>query len=256
MALLAALSDYRRSRAARKTVRKLKQLRTRTSRAGYTLRSFDRHRCIFVHIPKCAGVSVCRSLFGDYGAGHYPIRVFQEVFEPPLFDSYFKFAFVRNPWDRLLSAYRFLSQGGFNETDRRWARRYLSPYREFGEFVRDWVTPDNIASWIHFRPQVDFLSLANGKSGVDFVGRYEQLDADFRRVCERIGVKNRLLHLNSNGHRGEDYRPAYDTETRAIVAEVYGRDIAALGYDFDDDDIIPAACAPSQEHGKQNDAED
>lgn len=255
MALPAALSDYRRSRAARKTVRKLKQLRIHTSPAGYTLRSFDRQRCIFVHIPKCGGVSVCRSLFGDYGAGHYPIRVFQEVFEPPLFDSYFKFAFVRNPWDRLLSAYRFLRRGGFNETDRRWARRHLSPYRAFGEFVRGWVTPDNVASWIHFKPQVEFLSLANGQSGVDFVGRYEQLDADFRRVCERLGVKNRLLHLNSHGHSGQDYRAAYDTETRAIVADVYREDIAALGYGFDGSVTTPAAGA-SQEHGKQHDAED
>lgn len=255
MALLAALSDYRRSRAARKTVGKLKQLRTRISPAGYTLRSFDRQRCIFVHIPKCAGVSVCRSLFGDYGAGHYPISVFQEVFEPPLFDSYFKFAFVRNPWDRLLSAYRFLRRGGFNETDRRWARRHLAPYRDFREFVHGWVTPDNIASWIHFRPQVDFLSLANGKSGMDFVGRYEQLHTDFRRVCERLGVDNRLLHLNSDGHSDEDYRAAYDTETRAIVAEVYRRDIAALAYCFDGG-MIPAARAASQKHGKQHDAKD
>lgn len=256
MALLAALSDYRRSRAARKTVGKLKQLRTRISPAGYTLRSFDRQRCIFVHIPKCAGVSVCRSLFGDYGAGHYPISVFQEVFEPPLFDSYFKFAFVRNPWDRLLSAYRFLRRGGFNETDRRWARRHLAPYRDFREFVHGWVTPDNIASWIHFRPQVDFLSLANGKSGMDFVGRYEQLHTDFRRVCERLGVDNRLLHLNSYERSDEDYRAAYDTETRAIVAEVYRRDIAALAYCFDGGGMIPAARAASQKHGKQHDAKD
>ena len=64
------------------------------------------------------------------------------------------------------------------------------------------------------------------------------------------------MHLNSDGHSGEDYRAAYDSETRAIVAEVYGRDITALGYCFDDGGTMPAARAASQEHGKQHDAKD
>ena len=252
MHMLSAVSGYRDRRRLQKTVRKLRALRREVSPAGYTLKSFDAHHCIFVHIPKCAGVSVCQSLFGNHGAGHHPIGVFQQVFEPPFFDSCFKFTFVRNPWDRLVSAYEFLQGGGFNDTDRRWARRHLSAYSDFGRFVREWVTPENVSSWIHFRPQTDFLLLPDGRTGVDFIGRFESLEADFSQVCTRLGIQGRLGRFNTRRQRTRDYRAAYDTHTRDIVGEVYARDIAALGYRFEDGDNAPPM---SQEHGEQHHAQ-
>lgn len=243
MSLLSTMADYRKARSAARTVRKLRGLRHRVSPGGYTLASFDQHRCIFIHIPKCAGVSVCRSLFGNYGAGHYPVTTFQQVFDPDSFDRYFKFAFVRNPWDRLLSAWRFLRAGGFNDTDRRWAQRHLSDYRDFGDFVRHWLTPDHAASWVHFKPQTDFLRLADGHCGVDFVGRYECIERDFGHVCRRLGSEARLMRLNQGAADSKDYRDAYDSETRAIVADVYAQDIAGLGYDFDSKGMRPERSA-------------
>jgi len=231
MSLLNSFSRYRTARRNARIVHKLKRLRHNISPAGYTLSSFDRHRCIFVHIPKCAGVSVCQSLFGNQGAGHYPVTTLQKVFGPALFDSYFKFTFVRNPWDRLLSAYEFLRRGGFHAADARWAEQHLSQYRDFGEFVRQWVTPANVASWIHFHPQSGFLSLPDGRTGVDFIGRYENLEADFSRICEQLGIAARLQLLNAGPVR--DYRDAYDRETRRIVDTVYRQDIVSLDYCFD-----------------------
>jgi hypothetical protein len=233
MSLLAGLKDYRKAHAVAKRVRKLRQLRHQLSPGGYTLASFDQYRCIFVHIPKCAGVSICRSLFGNNGAGHHSIATFQQVFDAPSFEHYFKFTFVRNPWDRLLSAWRFLRAGGFNDTDRRWARRHLSEFPDFGTFVRHWLTPENARSWVHFRPQTDFLRLDNGRPGVDFVGRYELIDTDFRQVCDQLGINAPLSTLNVAPAPRRDYRTAYGSESRAIVANVYAQDIGELGYDFD-----------------------
>lgn len=229
--LLRACARYRTARRQARIVGKLQRLRHTVSPSGYTLQSFDRYRCIFVHIPKCAGVSVSRSLFGNLGAGHYPAATLQQVFGAACFESYFRFAFVRNPWDRLLSAYEFLQRGGFHAGDARWAQRHLARYGDFDAFVRGWVSERHVAEWIHFRPQADFLFLPDGDRGVDFIGRYEQLEQDFARVCRRLGIEAGLQQLNRG--RARDYRLAYDSETRAIVERVYRRDIDALGYDFD-----------------------
>ncbi len=99
--------------------RDLEQFRASTRAGPYSLQPFDRLRCIFVHIPKAASVSVCRGLFGELAGGHAHIGVYQLAFSHLEFSSYFKFAFVRNPWDRLFSAYAFLRDGGMDESDRR-----------------------------------------------------------------------------------------------------------------------------------------
>ena len=88
------------------------QLRQLPPHADYGLAPFDQHRCIFVHVPKCAGVSISRSLFGSLVGTHIAMKSFQLIYTEEEFARYFKFAFVRNPWDRLVSAYRFLKRGG------------------------------------------------------------------------------------------------------------------------------------------------
>jgi hypothetical protein len=252
MSLLTVYSRFRAARRNARLVHKLKRLRHEVSPAGYTLTSFDQYRCLFVHIPKCAGVSVCRSLFGNLGAGHYPVATLRQVFGEELFNSYFKFSFVRNPWDRLLSAYEFLKRGGFHAGDARWAGQHLAGYRDFGEFVRAWVTPANVASWVHFRPQTDFLYLPEGRSGVDFIGRYENLAVDFQRICARLGIEAELQLLNTAPVR--DYRDAYDSESRRIVDRVYRRDIVDLDYCFDPG-VPPRDANASEKQGEQHHAE-
>ncbi len=96
-------------------------LAKRVSQFGdYSIEQMYARGCIFIHIPKCAGVSVCQSLFGNLGPGHLTLRQHQEVLDSRTFDSMFKFSFVRNPWDRLVSAFYFLKQGGYNEADANW----------------------------------------------------------------------------------------------------------------------------------------
>jgi hypothetical protein len=224
--------EIRQRYFAAKKIRQLKKLRTHTTAAGYTLRSFDQYRCIFVHIPKCAGVSVCQSLFANLGAGHYPLTTYLKVFSNAEYAQYFKFTIVRNPWDRLLSAYLFLKQGGYNSADRRWGDQYLGVYDNFGDFVRNWVTPDNIRAWVHFLPQTDYLRAPDGATGMDFIGRFENLEADFGQICDRLGIAGRLDKLNIGRGENRSYSEFYDNETRELVAEAYREDIVQLGYRF------------------------
>lgn len=79
---------------------------------SYSFKPFDESKSIFVHIPKCAGVSINKSLYGNLAGGHTTFDEYIIIFEPKCIENYFKFTFVRNPWDRVVSAYFFLQKGG------------------------------------------------------------------------------------------------------------------------------------------------
>jgi len=69
-----------------------------------------------------------------------------------------------------------------------------------------------------------------GEVIVDFVGRYERLQADLDEVGGRLGIPAALPHLNRSSHR--DYREYYTDETRDIVAARFARDLAQFDYRF------------------------
>jgi hypothetical protein len=203
--------------------------------SDYPLKPFDQHRCIFVHIPKCAGISVATTLFHGLGGAHTTIRQYQLVFTKREFDEYFKFTFVRNPWDRLVSAFHFLRAGGMHGADRGWAQANLAQYSDFDDFVRRWVNKTNVmSSWIHFLPQSYFIhDPGSNHPRVDFIGYYENLQHDFSYIARRLGVAAELKELNKGKKKQTDYREYYTETTKRIVADVYDADIHCFGYDFD-----------------------
>ncbi|WP_416307635.1 sulfotransferase family 2 domain-containing protein [Neptunicella sp. SCSIO 80796] len=205
--------------------------RTNCDPDANSLHPFDKTRSIFVHIPKCAGISVNHTLYGNLAGGHKTLDQYLRIFEPRLVLSYFKFSIVRNPWDRLVSAYHFLQKGGANNEDRDWFTRHLIQYPTFDSFVRGWLNAKNARSWYHFRPQVDYLLDSSGKVSLDFIGHFENLHDDFAYIAKKLGKDVTLANSNKSKH--VDYRSYYDDETRDIVAQVYARDIALLGYTFD-----------------------
>lgn len=228
-----------------------------------------RDRAIYVHIPKAAGTSV-RAFFNarEQAAPRPRPPAFDPAephkFEPPpphlrardyvryghatqeQFDSYFKFSFVRNPWDRIVSEYKF--------------RRHPATV-DFKTFLlQKFPQPEWSDEYCHVIPQYDFLHDAAGQREVDFVGKYEQLAQDFDRVCEKLGIaaqqrvlphSNRsqalhvpedaldglrmikdLLSLRRRRHLHPHYTDYYDDESRLLVAHLYQQDIAAFGYAF------------------------
>lgn len=218
----------------------LQNLRVRypDSTDSASLRPFVEHRCIFIHIPKTAGISVNTGLFGCNTGYHRTIAGYQTIFSRREFGAYFKFAFVRNPWDRVASAYFFLKQGGLHGDDARWAAKNLTPYNSFGDFVRGWLNRGSVRLGRHFKPQAEYLCLP-GKttSELDFIGLYENLRADYDHVRKVLGTGTALPANNVTKSKHKDYRSYYTDETRAIVAAVYREDIALLGYTFDNSSL-------------------
>ena len=195
------------------------------------LQTVRRAPIIFVHIPKTGGISVASSLFAHQGGGHDGVWWYQLVFDSSDFDQYFKFTFVRNPWDRLVSAYTFLKKGGMNEQNRMWADRHLGRYDDFDGFVKGWVSRRNVYKGIHLIPQYEFVCPNNSVPLVDFVGHFERIDDDFRLIRDRLGVGGELQKLNTGTPK--DYRKFYTEETKGIVADVYREDVEIFGYDFE-----------------------
>lgn len=198
--------------------------------SDYSYAPFDQRQALFVHIPKCAGVSVSRALFGNLAGGHKSLAHYCDVFEPAVLRRFFKFTIVRNPWDRLLSAYVFLKQGGMDAADREWSARELADYDTFDRFVDGWLNADAIWRGVHFYPQSYFLDSGAYPVTLDFVGRFENLAEDFDTIGARMGVEVPLQRLNQSGQRL--YRQHYSASARDKVAALYAQDIERLGYEF------------------------
>ncbi len=202
--------------------------------ARSSLKPFYDNRCIFVHIPKAAGISVGTGLFGGVTGNHLSVLEYQTIFSNQEFEQFFKFTFVRNPWDRAVSAYFFLKKGGRNQGDLRWSQKYLSRYRDFDAFVKGWLSARNVRLGRHFRPQYTYLCLPGKRDPVvDFIGRYETLVTDYETIRAKLGIGTALNSINVTEGKQKDFRDYYSEEAKAIVADVYRRDIELFGYDFD-----------------------
>ncbi len=204
--------------------------RMRTEQGAYSLEGFDRLKCIYIHIPKTAGISINKALFGNYGGGHKTVLVYKRIFGPVLFNRYFTFTFVRNPYVRLLSAYRFVKNGGFKKQEWAWAEQNISGYDTFDEFVKKWINEDNIWSYNHFKPQYSFVCDIGLHPEVDFIGKMESIDDDFEYVCNRLGVQNNLSIYNKGKTDNSDWERFYSDYSLDKVAEIYRRDFEIFGY--------------------------
>ena len=226
--LLARWYDFRIFRPTYfSEIQKLRQTVTTT---GTSYKSFDDTRSIFVHIPKCAGISVSQALYGNIGGGHTSLDQYINVFEPQKFEDYFKFCFVRNPWDRLVSAYFFLKSGGFNSWDEIFFNQELSRFHDFNDFVLRWVNPENVMKYYHFMPQYIFIVDKFFKVSVDYICYFENIDSDFEFICNKIGVPASLKKSNT-GHR-EQFHKYYTATTKKIVANTYKIDVELFNYNF------------------------
>lgn len=191
-----------------------------------------RHGCIFVHIPRTAGTSITKALFdGPKPGGHTPATDYRMVFDQQEFDALYKFSIVRNPWDRLVSSFFFLRNGGMREDDRIWAEEHLSSYETFDGFVRGWLRTERLNSYVHFVPQSHYLLNLEGQLTVDYVGRFEDLEVAFETIRCTLGIEATLPHRN-RAPRRRKYRKYYSDDTAELVREVYADDIELLEYEF------------------------
>ena len=182
---------------------------------------------VFVHVPKTGGTSVARALYGTDGGGHRTIRDYRAELGDAFVDGAFSFAVVRDPVERLASAFRYLKAGGGNRLDAAFGDRVLVRYDTLDAFVRGWLGPETVREQVHFRPQAEFVTGADGALDLDLVARHERLAEDYEAVRRRTGRGGPLPHLNVGPPRSA---PDLSAEARARVRDLYRVDFDLFGY--------------------------
>lgn len=213
------------------------------------------HQFMFVHIAKTGGTSVRAALrkyrwSGRYGPAilaaslvsqmtrprhrlgvkfprHAKAIAAREMLPAETYDRLFKFVFVRNPWDLQVSSWHHIG---------REKPHVLGQVRTFEEFLRLKFDPERPYDYmldISRELQSDYIVDLHGRIIVDYIGRYEQLQADFDAICDRIGIARIRLPHERRAIDRDDYRRYYTDATAALVGEHYAPDIARLAYTFD-----------------------
>ena len=208
-----------------------------------------RHKFIFIHIYKTAGTSVCDAL-SQYGrnpanssslpgrvAGKLPFRMpysrlrhmrkhaklleMYQVFPEALVDRYYKFAFVRNPWDWLVSQYQYILENPHNfEYDE------VVRFKGFDEYL-NWRLDSG-----RYDRQVDFVK--NHWKQVDaHIFKFEALQESMDTICNDVGLPAIQLPHRNSSQRSRDYRSYYTDKLAERVEKVFWDDVHLFKYTFD-----------------------
>ena len=195
-----------------------------------------KHNFIFVHIPKTGGNSIQNILmrysedrivsvaphhdgierFQIRSSGlnlhkHSTLSDYQRELGEVRVRTMFKFTSVRNPWERMISLY-------FSPHSRRtsWDR---------DEFINVVTRATSIAHHVSLRKDPDVFNK------VDYIIRFEQLNEDFKKVCELIGIPEAVLPVRNESRR-EYYAKYYDGELVEIVRNRFIHEIEHFHYEF------------------------
>jgi len=152
------------------------------------------------------------------GHGHISLAQLRPFLKPEDFEAFFKFAFVRNPFDRFVSYASFITRevGHFDRDPKRFMRYFLA---------------NPPMDHILFRPQHEFVADTEGKLLTDYVGRVEEMQQSYDEICGRMGIPVANLE-QVNSSRRKDYRDYYDQSLIDGVARLYARDLELFGYEF------------------------
>ncbi|MFI8622634.1 sulfotransferase family 2 domain-containing protein [Marinomonas sp. NPDC078689] len=190
----------------------------------------DRTKCIFIHIPKAAGTSVLQALGkeGVEGRDHLPWLVYKKA-NAKKFETYFKFAFVRDPLDRAYSAYEYLVKGG-NQTHDLVTADKLKTFSGFEDFVINGLGKGLYRNHVMFLPQSFFIINNDNELAVDFVGKFECIEQDFARVKKTLGLTVDLTHENK-GKQSKDLSAIRNNEqVMSVMFTLYAQDYLLLDY--------------------------
>ena len=195
----------------------------------------DKNEFVFFHIAKTGGSSIQRALCESFSIPQdldplppiHHMSVADLLIQFPHLSSYFKFAFVRNPFDKLLSGYSNFTQ----HADRFNYHLDMRVYKNFEEFCIDFPNSE----WIsdpHFRKQSELLSV-DGNLAVDYIGRFENIPKSLTEV--NLFLKGPGISLPTTKHRESSHLPYKDEYTnlsQQVIEDYFTEDLQLFNYSF------------------------
>jgi len=222
---------------------------------------FNSKKAIFVRVPKTASKSMHVSLnnageTGGAGPIHEKMITIKDRIRKDMYEEYFKFAFVRNPWDWFLSwitykqtlpkhtARNFDFNKWLEEIDEIRTVRGGNYWKPGIDFV--FYKPDDTPVGCSFGScraktrgeciclvrdqQHHFICDKDKNLMVDFVGRFESIKDDWSYITSKLNIESELVHINKSNHKS--YREVYTDKTAEIVYNLFKEDIDMFGYEF------------------------
>lgn len=191
---------------------------------------WKKHNAIFIHIPKAAGVSVNRAIYGRPLGHFYAIDI--KNLCPHTFDELFTFTVVRHPIDRLYSAYRFSRKGGTNVMGMQNPDYYINhpDFESFERFVMNWLIRQDLKKVDGvFRPQYLYFFDDKEKLLVDVFYKLEIIEGFYDEISIKLGKPFSLGHHNQS----EKEELNISKDLKKVIFQLYKKDFELLGYSLD-----------------------
>lgn len=198
------------------------------------------NRFVFIHIFKCAGNSVRKVLTEQFNTYewegvHVEAKDVKKHFEAKgkitAYNRAFKFTFIRNPYDWMVSTYQYIKNSKAHPYS---AKANELPFDRWMAFYRD--TLMNLPrqhGQNKYLTLNQFITDEQGNKIVDMVGKYETIGADWDVICRSVGIESIALPVvNVTAHKTKDYKPYYNQEAKEIVSKVFEEDLDLFKYTY------------------------
>ncbi|MFC5458178.1 sulfotransferase family 2 domain-containing protein [Prosthecobacter fluviatilis] len=186
-------------------------------------------KTIFVHVPKTAGTSIEKRLRENNGVvvgGHTTAEGFRKKY-PGVFDDYYKFAVVRHPLSRFVSAFFYLLDRPINLNLRNKIVHECATLDTFISCVEQ--KPDVISQIVHLFPQHTFICDAQDRVLVNDVYKFENLPEEWLRICQTIGLPHEPLDILNPSSAGQ-LEIANKSRLVDLVTSLYRKDFELFGF--------------------------
>lgn len=190
---------------------------------------YKRNKILFIHIPKAAGTSIANVLYGKRN-GHLKASFVKIKMGELLYSEKYSFTVTRNPYDRLISAYRFARQGRTKDGAIADPEFYQAPiFETFEGFIKKWLTHQdlNLLDPV-FQPQYSFVFDDNEQLLVDGLFKMESMEELEKVLSERLKKEVKIGKKNKSQIKIET---VYTPQLEEIVYGLYKKDFILLGYD-------------------------
>lgn len=181
---------------------------------------------IYIRLHRVGGTSTADAL--GIEKLHFTSKEAINVVGKKCWNDVYKFAFVRNPFAKMVSTYNH-----FPRNDRFQMKSNTITFEDWVErLFSEKKDPKYYFSVKFFQPQSDWLKDHDGNISIDKVGRHENIREEFKEILDIIGLEVPLPHLNSS--KKVDYRSYYNERSFDLVKNWHQEDLDNFGYSFDD----------------------
>jgi hypothetical protein len=193
---------------------------------------FSKRNVLFIHIPKCAGVSLFKALYERDSFGHMTMNDYIGKYGESAMSNIYKFAIVRDPVSRLLSAYTYLKAGGRGRDLDKEYQSILENCHSVDDFVLKWLPRHGIQKFQHFIPQTDYIFNQDNQLQVDDVFKFEELDGLLPTLKKQCPALLSIQKESTLARTNKAPKPcaALDDDLVRIIKAHYSRDYELLKY--------------------------